>query len=412
MGKTQKRNILAGIILIISGALPLTLNIISWLPLGIYQICFFIGMVVTAISIFLKNNIVMGMGCVVLILPVLYYILCGINILENILILAYLALLLITLFMKGFPKTKLWAIYFFLPILFFLIKFIAVYIIDYHLFEIGKNSLILPFKILIDFMLYVSLVIMGASLLNKPHQKVVGRAGFIATIFSIVLTMGITIISIAAYGDVYFFGGYTITKILWIIDFISMFIGLFMLPFYITSFNKIEGEETNMQIQLGTKYSFKNGQITILEDRVLIDHKGARGVWTQGFSGEKTIPIGAIQTVQLREGTTFVRGYLQFGIIGEGSSHGGTGGAVRDENSVLLACGTDRGYEIENANAKAIKEYIENKIFERLNAAPQGSTIVQQRSSADELKKFKELLDSSIITQEEFDAKKKQLLGL
>ena len=33
-------------------------------------------------------------------------------------------------------------------------------------------------------------------------------------------------------------------------------------------------------------------------------------------------------------------------------------------------------------------------------------------SSAEELKKFKELLDSGIITQEEFDAKKKQLLGL
>ena len=33
-------------------------------------------------------------------------------------------------------------------------------------------------------------------------------------------------------------------------------------------------------------------------------------------------------------------------------------------------------------------------------------------SNADELKKYKELLDSGIITQEEFDAKKKQLLGL
>lgn len=31
---------------------------------------------------------------------------------------------------------------------------------------------------------------------------------------------------------------------------------------------------------------------------------------------------------------------------------------------------------------------------------------------ADELKKFKELLDSGVITQEEFDVKKKQLLGL
>ena len=36
----------------------------------------------------------------------------------------------------------------------------------------------------------------------------------------------------------------------------------------------------------------------------------------------------------------------------------------------------------------------------------------QQASAADELKKFKELLDMGVISQEEFDAKKKQLLGL
>ena len=41
-------------------------------------------------------------------------------------------------------------------------------------------------------------------------------------------------------------------------------------------------------------------------------------------------------------------------------------------------------------------------------SSPSSATI----SSADELKKFKELLDMGIITQEEFDAKKKQLLGL
>lgn len=42
-----------------------------------------------------------------------------------------------------------------------------------------------------------------------------------------------------------------------------------------------------------------------------------------------------------------------------------------------------------------------------LNEA-RGSTI----SNADELRKFKDLLDSGVITQQEFDAKKKQLLGL
>lgn len=38
--------------------------------------------------------------------------------------------------------------------------------------------------------------------------------------------------------------------------------------------------------------------------------------------------------------------------------------------------------------------------------------IINQSSNADELKKYKGLLDNGTITQEEFDAKKKELLGL
>lgn len=40
------------------------------------------------------------------------------------------------------------------------------------------------------------------------------------------------------------------------------------------------------------------------------------------------------------------------------------------------------------------------------------SVEVANKSEADELKKFKELLDTGVITQEEFDTKKKELLGL
>jgi len=47
----------------------------------------------------------------------------------------------------------------------------------------------------------------------------------------------------------------------------------------------------------------------------------------------------------------------------------------------------------------------------RNTSAPANVTI-QQPSDADELLKFKSLLDSGVITQEEFDTKKKQLLGL
>ena len=50
-------------------------------------------------------------------------------------------------------------------------------------------------------------------------------------------------------------------------------------------------------------------------------------------------------------------------------------------------------------------------ILQRQNAA-KAVVVSGQSDSADQLKKFKELLDSGVISQEEFDAKKKQLLGL
>lgn len=68
------------------------------------------------------------------------------------------------------------------------------------------------------------------------------------------------------------------------------------------------------------------------------------------------------------------------------------------------------------ANNDDIHTAISKLLMERQNTSKKSSeTIVKQeiqQSSAEELKKYKELLDSGIISQEEFDAKKKQLLGV
>lgn len=66
-------------------------------------------------------------------------------------------------------------------------------------------------------------------------------------------------------------------------------------------------------------------------------------------------------------------------------------------------------------NADEIYKVINNLLVERQQepakaAAP--TTIIQQSDDAEQLQKFKALLDSGVITQEEFDAKKKQILGL
>ena len=65
-----------------------------------------------------------------------------------------------------------------------------------------------------------------------------------------------------------------------------------------------------------------------------------------------------------------------------------------------------------------IKNYIEigNELSHLINERQDKTKTVTEaptkNSTADELIKYKNLLDSGIITQEEFDAKKKQLLGL
>lgn len=65
-------------------------------------------------------------------------------------------------------------------------------------------------------------------------------------------------------------------------------------------------------------------------------------------------------------------------------------------------------------NRDDIHKCVSDLLIERQNKPTATTTIKQEvpKSEADELKKYKELLDSGIITQEEFDAKKKQLLGL
>lgn len=65
-------------------------------------------------------------------------------------------------------------------------------------------------------------------------------------------------------------------------------------------------------------------------------------------------------------------------------------------------------------NADAIYKIMNNLLIERQQEKVNATVAAAAPKSdeADQLKKYKDLLDSGVITQEEFDAKKKQLLGL
>ena len=81
-----------------------------------------------------------------------------------------------------------------------------------------------------------------------------------------------------------------------------------------------------------------------------------------------------------------------------------------------------KGIAVGTSSGKIVFKAIENNIevhkeLTRLLATKQDASVVQavkveNSNNIDDLKKIKDLLDSGIITQEEFDAKKKQLLGL
>lgn len=122
---------------------------------------------------------------------------------------------------------------------------------------------------------------------------------------------------------------------------------------------------------------------------------------TSVTQGEKAIYYKDAIGIQYKP-SSIADGYIQVetaagGVTSSSSQYGG-------ENSIQFS-GKER-----NAEAEIIVNFIKNKI-EEIKNAPVGG-VVQQVSPAEELKKFKELLDDGIITQEEFDAKKKELLGI
>lgn len=129
---------------------------------------------------------------------------------------------------------------------------------------------------------------------------------------------------------------------------------------------------------------------------------GLRGV----TAGEKEFYYKDVSSVQFKNlGKT--NGYLMFEFAGSHSFSRAT-----DDNSFLFAATYGTGkYKLLKEKMPLVYKYVKERIREA-KQAPAPQVVETQTSDADELLKFKQLLDAGVITQEEFDAKKKQILGL
>jgi hypothetical protein len=154
-----------------------------------------------------------------------------------------------------------------------------------------------------------------------------------------------------------------------------------------------------------------NGTIVVYEDRVVIVRKGLGSLALQGIKGDRTFFYSDLSGVEYKKPSIMANGYMKFltsgtldinakvGIFGSSKQSG------EDPNTVILRA-FDKKVPIES---EKIYNFLMKKISDIKKANNNSSTGI---SSADEILKFKNLLENGIISEEEFEAKKKQLLGI
>lgn len=143
-----------------------------------------------------------------------------------------------------------------------------------------------------------------------------------------------------------------------------------------------------------------NGAIELTKNKIIIKRKGFLALMTQGFKGDKEIYINQISSVQLKKTNLLLNGYIQFTFSGGKEAKGGITQATKDENTVMFNKSQEKGFiNLKNK----IEEYIHdlNKPIEKIENDP-----------FEQIEKLLALKERGIITDEEFEIKKKQILGL
>lgn len=143
-------------------------------------------------------------------------------------------------------------------------------------------------------------------------------------------------------------------------------------------------------------YKGYNGNLILTNDGIVIQ-RGVKGVFGGGgmIRGNKTIPYSSIVAVQFKKAGLF-NGYIQFSIKGGSEAKNGLKEANKDENTITFVRPS------KNSEFQTAKETIEKRTLQNGN---------HKYSDLDELEKLSTLHDKGIITQEEFDKKKSQLLS-
>ena len=134
-----------------------------------------------------------------------------------------------------------------------------------------------------------------------------------------------------------------------------------------------------------------NGVVAIDGDWLTIDRKGV---------GDRRIPLASITAVEVQQARMFTNGFIRFTVPGSAEFRGGVQSAMRDENAVTFRWGQAKGFNM-------IRAAVEQSI----SAHPRAPTGATEPDIPEQIKKLDELRDQKLITDQEFEAKKAELLN-
>lgn len=142
-----------------------------------------------------------------------------------------------------------------------------------------------------------------------------------------------------------------------------------------------------------------NGQLELTSSVVRIKRKGVLAFLTQGLKGDKEILISQISSIQFRKANAFVHGYIQFAFVGGQEAKGGLFQGTQDENTVMFRVSQQPAFE-------TFRDALRGRIAASRSGPKQSSA-----SGLEELEKLASLREKGIVSEEEFQRKKKQILG-
>jgi hypothetical protein len=146
----------------------------------------------------------------------------------------------------------------------------------------------------------------------------------------------------------------------------------------------------------------RNGQLTVYPTKIVISREGAMGFISQGHKGRKEIDLTQISAVQFKDPGPLTVGYIQFSFIGGSETKHGIRDAVSDENSILFAQKAESAFR----EAKRLIDQYREELRAPHHAAPAAPDPVEQ------LERLAGLLERGLLTKDEFELKKRELLRL